>query len=115
MPDSQNKRNADITVTIVLLIVHAFLFGATIVMLGLFVMVTDSCGSVKCGDPAWIDRAMWLAVGVGGAVGIIDLVVAVYRLARRKLAFFVPIIGCAAQAAVAIGAAAMEFMAGPVS
>jgi hypothetical protein len=40
---------------------------------------------------------------------------AVSRLARRRLAFFVPLIGCAAQLALGIGAAAMEMLAGPVS
>jgi hypothetical protein len=89
--------------------------GATIVLLGLFVMVTDSCGSQRCGDLAWIDRATWLGIWAGGAVAVDDLVVAVYRLARRKVAFFVPIIGCAAQVGLAVGAAATEWMAGPVS
>jgi hypothetical protein len=79
-----------------------------VALLGLLVMVTDSCCSVKCGDPAWIDRAMWLGVWAGGAVGLADL-------ARRKVAFLVPIIGCAAQVGRAIGAAAMEWMAGPLS
>ncbi len=116
MPDpSQGNRTADIAVSIVLLVVHAFLLAATVALLGLLVMVTDSCGSQRCGDQAWIDRAMWLGLGAGAAAGIADLVVTVYRLARRKVAFFVPIIGCAAQLALAVGAAAMESMAGPVS
>jgi hypothetical protein len=111
----QADRTAHIAVTIVLLMVHAFLLAATMALLGLLVMVTDSCGSQRCGDPAWIDRAMWLGLGAGAAIFIADLVVTVIRLARRKVAFFVPIIGCAAQLVVAVGAAAMEFMAGPVS
>ena len=39
---------------------------------------------------------------------------AVIRLVRHKAAFFVPVIGCVAQVALAIGAAAMESTAGPV-
>lgn len=108
------RRPADVAATIVLLIVHGALLGATVVLLGLFVMVTDPCGSVRCGDPAWIDRAMMLGVWGGVAVLIADLAVAVYLLARRRPAFFVPIIGCVAQVALAVGAAAMEWMAGPV-
>ena len=46
-------------------------------LLGLFVMGTDPCGSVKCGDPAWIDRAMWLGMWAGAAILIADFVVAV--------------------------------------
>ncbi len=53
----------DRTATIVLLAAHGFLIAVTVGLLGLFVMGTDPCGSRKCGDPAWIDRAMVLAIG----------------------------------------------------
>jgi hypothetical protein len=56
----QLGRPADIVATLVLLIVHGALFGASIVLLGLLVMGTDPCGSVKCG--AWIDRTMRLGI-----------------------------------------------------
>jgi sterol desaturase/sphingolipid hydroxylase (fatty acid hydroxylase superfamily) len=114
-PSSRGSRAADIAVTIVLLMVHAFLLAATVALLGLLVMGTDSCGYQRCGDQAWIDRAMWLGLGAGAAIFITDLVVAVSRLARHRVAFFIPIIGCVAQLALAIGAAAMELLAGPVS
>ena len=107
------SRPADIAATLVLLIVHGALFGATIVLLGLLVMGTDPCGSVKCGDPAWIERAMRLGIWGGAAVLIADFVVATYLLVRQKVAFFVPIIGCVAQVALGIGAAAMEWLGGP--
>lgn len=114
MSADRRGRPADVAATLVLLIVHGALFGVTIVLLGLFVMVTDPCGSVKCGDPAWIDRATTLGIWGGAAVLVADVVVAVYLLMRRRRAFFVPIIGCAAQVALGIGAAAMEWLAGPV-
>jgi hypothetical protein len=114
MSTQQRGRPADVAATVVLLLVHGFLLGATVVLLGLLVMGTDPCGSVQCGDPAWIDRAMWLGVWGGTAVLVADFVVAVYFLVRRRTAFFIPIIGCVAQVALAIGAAAMEWQAGPV-
>ena len=115
-PRSRGSRTADNPSTIVLLMMHAFLWAATAALVGLFVMVTDPCGgSQRCGDPAWIDRAMWLGLGAGAVVFVADLALAVSRLARRRLAFFVPLIGCAAQLALGIGAAAMEMLAGPVS
>jgi hypothetical protein len=110
----QRSRPADFAASLVLLIGHGALFGATIVLLGLLVMGTDPCGSVKCGDPAWIERAMRLGIWGGAAILIADFVVAVYLLVRQKVAFFVPIIGCVAQVALGIGAAAMESLAGPV-
>jgi hypothetical protein len=69
---------------------------------------------VKCGDPAWVVRAMKLGIWAGAAILIADFVIAVYLLVRRKVAFFVPIVGCVAQVGLAIGAAAMESLAWPV-
>ncbi len=113
-PRVRRSRPAGLAASLVLLILHGCLFGATFGLLGLLVMATDPCGSVKCGDPAWIDRAMMLATWGGGAVLVLDLVVAVYLLVHRRRAFFVPVIGCVAQAALASGAVAMELQAGPV-
>ena len=111
---SRTGRPVDVTATVLLLLAHAFLLGATVVLLGLLVMVTDPCGSRRCGDPVWIDRAMVSGLGGGGAIFIATVVIAVIRLVRHKVAFFVPVIGCAAQVALAIGAAAIESIAGPV-
>ena len=111
---SARSRPADIAATLLVLLVHGFLLGATVVVLGLLVMGTDPCGSVKCGDPAWVDRAMMLGLWGGAAVLIADFAVAVYLLTRHRTAFYVPIIGCVAQVALTIGAAAMESLAGPV-
>lgn len=108
------RSTADLVATLVLLVVHGGLFGATYVLLGLLVMTTDPCGSQKCGDPAWIDRAMNLGIWGGAALLLVDIAVAVALLARARRAFFVPLIGCIAQVALAIAAAAMEFQAGPV-
>ena len=65
---TQRSRTADIAATFVLLVVHGFVLAATAVLLGLLVMGTDPCGAVKCGDPAWIDRAMMLGIWGGAAV-----------------------------------------------
>jgi hypothetical protein len=111
---STRTRPADIAATLVLLTVHGFLFAATVALLDLLVIGTDACGAVKCGDPAWIDRGMKLGIWVGAAILIVDFAVAVYLLMQRKMAFFVPIIGCVAQLGLAIGAVAMESLAGPV-
>nr|WP_255309305.1 DUF6264 family protein [Mycobacterium malmoense] len=111
---SERNLAVDGTATVVLLAVHAFLIAVTIGLLGLFVMGTDPCGYQKCGDPAWIDRAMFLGIGGGAVVFVAALIVAIRRLARRRTAFFVPLLGCVAQVALAVGAAAMETLAGPV-
>jgi hypothetical protein len=92
----------------------SFFFGATIMVLGLLVMTTDRCAYQKCGDPAWLDRAMNLNLWAGGAILFADVLVTVIRLVRQRVAWVVPLIGCIAQVAVAFGAAAMESLAGPV-
>lgn len=112
--EGRRTSTADIVATLVLLVIHGGLYGATFVVLGLLVMSTDPCSYQKCGDPAWIDRAMNLGTWGGGALLVADVVVSVYLLVRRRRAFFVPIIGCVAQVALAALAVAMELRAGPV-
>jgi hypothetical protein len=111
---ARRASRADVVVTILLLAAHGFLVAMTIGLLGLLVMGTDPCAYQNCGDPAWINRAMAVGLGGGAAVFVLTLVVAVRRLAGRRTAFFVPLIGCAAQVGLAIAAAAMESLAGPV-
>jgi hypothetical protein len=111
---SSGRQLAEVLGTIALLVVHFLLFGGTITVLGLLVMSTDPCGYQKCGDPAWLDRAMNLASWAGGAILFADVVVTLIRLVRKRVAWFVPLIGCIAQLALAFGAAAMESLAGPV-
>jgi hypothetical protein len=112
---ARNSRLASVVASI-LLTVHVLLFGATIMMVGLLVMITAPCsGPQRCRDPAWIDRALTLSLWAGGAMLFADLAVAVLRLARQRVAWFVPVIGCVAQLALALGAAAMGSLAGPVS
>jgi hypothetical protein len=111
---SSDRQLADVLGTIVLLVAHFLFFGATIMVLGLLVMTTDPCGNQKCGDPAWLDRAMNVNLWAGGAILFADVVITVIRLVRQRVAWVVPLIGCIAQLAVAFGAAAMESLAGPV-
>ena len=70
-PRGQHRR-ADIAATVVLLVVHGFLFAATVALLGLLIMGTDACGAVQCGDPAWIDRATSVGIWAGAAILIAD-------------------------------------------
>ncbi|MEB3970264.1 DUF6264 family protein [Mycobacterium ulcerans] len=107
-------RAVNVTLTIALLVLHAFLFVVTMLVLGLLVMGTDPCGYQTCGDPSWVDKAIGLGFWGGIVIFLADLIISVYRLARHNVAFVVPIIGCVAQLTLGIGAAAMESLAGPV-
>jgi hypothetical protein len=83
---SSGRQLGDVLGTIVLLVAHFIFFTATWTVLGLMVMTTDSCGSQKCGDPAWLDRAMHLALWAGGAFLFVDVLVTVIRLVRQRVA-----------------------------
>jgi hypothetical protein len=112
---STRSSAADIVATLILLVIHGGLYAASFAVLGLLVMTTDPCGYQKCGDPAWIDRAMDLGTWGGAALLVVDIVAAVYFLVRQKRrAFVIPLIGCVAQVALAVAAVAIELQAGPV-
>jgi hypothetical protein len=111
---SGGRQLADVLGTIALLIAHFVLSAATFLVISLLVMTTDSCSVQKCGDRAWLDRAFLFAVWAGGAFLFLDVLVTVIRLVRRRVAWVVPLLGCVAQLAVALGAAAMALQAGPV-
>jgi hypothetical protein len=102
----QRSRRPDIAGTVFLLIVHGFLYGATIALLIVFNVLHDTPG----GDLDWAARAMALGIWGGAALWITDFVVAVYRLIRRRGAVYVPVIGCMAQFALAIAAVVMEVL-----
>jgi hypothetical protein len=108
------RQIADVLATVVLVIAHFALYGATFAVLGLLVMGTDSCGYRKCGDPAWLDRAMHLASWAGGALLLADVALTLFQLVRKRVAWIVPLIGCIAQILLAFGAGYMESLAGPV-
>jgi hypothetical protein len=57
---------------------------------------------------------MYLALSAGGAFLFVDVLVTVIRLVRERVAWVVPLLGCIAQLAVALAAAAMALQAGPV-
>jgi hypothetical protein len=105
---------ADVIASVVGLAAHLFLFAATMSVLGFLVMGTDPCAYQQCGDQAWVNRAIALGLWGGGVILVGDLAVTVFRLVRHRVAWFVPVIGCVAQLALAFGAAWMESWAGPV-
>jgi hypothetical protein len=85
---SSGSQLGDVLGTIILLVAHFIFFTATFTVLGLMVMTTDSCGYQKCGDSAWLDRAMFLALWAGGAFLFVDVLLTVIRLVRQRVAWW---------------------------
>lgn len=89
------RRVWDLVLTIALLV--GMLASAVVASLGgvFLVFVTDSCGSVgRCNDAAVTAGVLTGAVGPL-VVAAVAVLVAVVRLVRRRIAFWVPIVGSA--------------------
>jgi hypothetical protein len=101
-------------VTILLLVVHVGLFGLGFFIVGMLVMSTDSCAYQACGDPAWLKWANLVHLCAGFALLIADLRLAIFRLRRHRVTFFVPLVCCILEIGLCAAAIAMEAQAGPV-
>ncbi len=108
------RRIADYLATTVLAFGHLVLYAASFTWLGLMVMSTDACAYQNCGDEAWLWRAIHLNGWGGAALVAIDFAVMLWRLVRNRAAWFVPLLGCVAQLALALGCVALEMKAGPI-
>jgi hypothetical protein len=99
------RRQADRSVTILLLIGHALLALFTLLMLGGIVSdqayLEDRCSfhNLDCSNP-WVGVAAWIAWGGSGVLLILDLVFAIRWMRKRRLAFYLPLLGCLGQVAV---------------
>jgi hypothetical protein len=112
--ETTDRRLVDIAATIVLLIGHVVLAFFAFLVVGLSVMGTDPCGYVQCGDQRWAGVGVETAMFGGLVLVVADLVVSTMRMARGRLAWFVPVIFCVAQVGLGIAGFAIVSLAGPV-
>jgi hypothetical protein len=102
---SGRRRSADTVATILLLIGHALLALFTLLALGGIVSDQEyresRCGfhNLDCTTP-WVAVAAWIAWGGSGLLFILDLVFAIRWMTKRRLSFYVPLLGCVCQAVV---------------
>jgi hypothetical protein len=101
-------------VTILLLVVHVGLFGLGFFIIGMLVMITDSCAYQACGDPAWLTWANLVHLCAGFALLGADLLLATLRLGSHRVTFFVPLVCCVLEIGLCAAAIAMEAEAGPI-
>ncbi|AQT82315.1 hypothetical protein B1R94_28325 [Mycolicibacterium litorale] len=115
IPGAPRRSNrADVIATVVLLCAHAGFALYTVITSFFLVMATDACAYQTCGDERWVTRAIYLAIGGGALTVLLDAVLAVVLLAKQRLAFYVPLLGCAAQIAVSWAVLHMAALAGPI-
>jgi hypothetical protein len=99
------RRSADTVATILLLIGHALMVLFTLFGVVVAVIAQDDLKSrcrwhdLDCTNP-WIEVAARIAGLGGGLLFILDLVFAITWMLKRRLAFYVPLLGCVGQAVV---------------
>ncbi|BBX87433.1 DUF6264 family protein [Mycolicibacterium aubagnense] len=110
---STRARTADGVAIVVLIVIQ--LAGAVAALLSCIVlpMSIDNCTYQACGDEKWIAWAIWMqiaAVAVAGALTAAGLIM----LVRRRIGFWLPLLGCVIQWAVIVGAWHLAAQSGPL-
>jgi hypothetical protein len=94
-PAARQGRTWDTVLTVVLLVLLPLLAVAATYAGALLTLATDACVSTTC-DPGLMNTGFWMAVIAPWAILLLAVVVAVVRLVRRRLAFWVPLAATAA-------------------
>lgn len=76
-------------------------------------MSADECAYQVCGDEQWITRALWVVTS-SGFVGMFFAIGGVILLVRRKVSFWMPLLGCIAQLSLIATAWFLASKAGPI-
>lgn len=114
-PDtSRPTQVADRIASTLLMCVHIGLAALMGFVAPFLVMGTDPCAYVACGDEQWVVRAVHLAWFGGAFAVIVDVAVTVTLLSKRRVAFYVPIVGCLAQLGIGWLVLHMASWSGPL-
>ena len=82
----------DVVVTVVLLVLLGILAFFVSIFGFFLVMASDPCGAVECNTDL-IGTGVLVAVSLPWVVLVAALVFAIIRLVRRRIAFWVPLVG----------------------
>jgi uncharacterized membrane protein YqjE len=106
---------AQIAITAAILFLQLTLAQIAVSAVGLTAMsAVASCNPGDC-DPRWAEWAMQATLYGGGALLIVTTAIAIWRLTRAKHSVRVAVTGCALQVLLALAAAMMVGITGPVS
>lgn len=111
----QPRRIGDIVATVTLLLVHTALAAFMLFFNLAIAMSTDNCAYVECGDEKWIRVAIFLGTWVNAGLLLADIALSTVFLTKRRMTFFVPLIGCVCHVALFCAAVAVARLAGPVA
>lgn len=111
------RSQIDRDVTQLLLVGHAVLVVFTLLILGGIVGYQQDLESrcryhdLDCSNP-WVAAATWIALVGSGLALILDFVVAIRRMMKRRRAVNVPLLGCVAQVAVIVAMVVVAYWSG---
>ncbi|MDQ1112447.1 uncharacterized BrkB/YihY/UPF0761 family membrane protein [Microbacterium testaceum] len=105
-PAARTSRGWDVALTIVLLVLLPLLALAASYAGVLLAFASNACGSTTC-NTGLMNIGFWTAVISPWVVLVIGVIVAIVRLVRRRLAFWVPLVTVVAVVAVWFVAAAL--------
>lgn len=105
-PAARTSRGWDVALTIVPLVLLPLLALAASYAGVLLAFASDACGSTTC-NTGLMNIGFWTAVISPWVVLVIGVIVAIVRLVRRRLAFWVPLVTVVAVVAVWFVAAAL--------
>jgi Family of unknown function (DUF6264) len=104
------RGQVDRAVTQLLLVAHAALVLVTLLIVGTVAgdqeYLESRCAyhNLDCSN-RWVGVATWIAWGGSAPLLILDLVFAIRWMMKRRLAFYVPLLGCAGQVIVLVATA----------
>lgn len=104
-PRSRAARPWDVAITVVLLVLLPLLALAATYAGVLLAFAADACGAQTC-DTGLMNLGFWIAVIAPWVILTIGVVVAIVRLVRHRLAFWVPLVAIASMVAAWFVAAA---------
>lgn len=106
---------AQIAITAAILFLQLTLAQITVSIVGLTaISAVASCGREDC-DPRWAEWAMEATLYGGGALLVGTTAIAIWRLVTAKQSVRIAVIGCVLQVLLALAAAMMVGITGPVS
>ncbi|MDR6692070.1 sterol desaturase/sphingolipid hydroxylase (fatty acid hydroxylase superfamily) [Microbacterium sp. 1154] len=105
-PTARRSRGWDVALTIVLLVLLPLLALAASYAGVLLAYAADACGSTTC-NTGLMNIGFWTAVVSPWVVLLVGVIVAIVRLVRHRLAFWVPLVTIVAIVAVWFIAAAL--------
>lgn len=109
----QRARAADVVAIVVLILIQ--LAGAVAALLSCIVlpMSIDNCAYQACGDEKWITWAIWIQIAAVAVTGVFTAA-GLIMLARRRIGFWLPLLGCSIQWSAIVGAWHLATLSGPL-